>query len=83
MMLYDFYAPWCVPCKKIFPTVAKVTTEKNIPLKKINVEDSRHLFDKFNVKTVPTLILVDEQEGEIKRVINPRNEKEINIIFEG
>ena len=72
-VLYDFYAPWCTPCKVILPLIEKMSNEANIPLKKINVEDNRKIFDKFGVKTVPTLILVDEKEEEIKRVINPRN----------
>lgn len=81
MQVLDFYAPWCVPCKRILPIVEKFTTEENIPLKKINVEENRNVFNKFNVKTVPTLILVDEKDEEIKRIINPKNLDEIRSIL--
>jgi|APSaa5957512535_1039671.scaffolds.fasta_scaffold45855_3 thioredoxin 1 len=81
MQVYDFYAPWCIPCKRILPSVERFSTEENIPLLKINVEDNRKKFDQFGVKTVPTLILVNEREEEIKRVINPKNIEEIRKGF--
>jgi len=81
MQVLDFYAPWCAPCKRILPFVEKFSTEENIPLKKINVEDNRNMFNRFGVKTVPTLILVDENNEEIKRITNPKNLEDIRSIL--
>ena len=80
MVVYDFYAPWCVPCKRILPLIERMSSELNIPIKKINVEESRNVFEKYKVKTVPTLILVDG-EKEINRVINPKNFEEVRSIL--
>lgn len=63
----DFYAPWCAPCKAIEPHLMKVADSVGIKVEKLNVELKRDMFDQFNVKTVPTLILM-EGENETARL---------------
>jgi thioredoxin 1 len=63
----DFYAPWCAPCKAIEPHLMKVADSVGIKVEKLNVELKRETFNEFNVRTVPTLILM-EGENETARL---------------
>lgn len=68
----DFYAPWCAPCKAIEPHLMTTAKSFGITVEKLNVEDKRHMFDKFEVRTVPTLILMDG-ESETARLSGKMN----------
>jgi len=55
----DFYAPWCGPCKAAEKTILETAKGLGLNVEKVNVEDSRPLFEEFGVKTVPTLVVID------------------------
>lgn len=58
-VLVDFWAPWCGPCKMLGPILEDV--EKEIGTKaviaKLNVDDEQDLAVKFNVSSIPTMII--------------------------
>ena len=58
-VLVDFWAEWCGPCKVISPIVAEISDELNGKLKvaKVNVDESQELATKFNIMSIPTLML--------------------------
>lgn len=64
IQIVDFYADWCGPCKMMAPAIESVTKEtKGIELVKINVDDDAHYVSRMRVTSVPTIILIkDEQE---------------------
>ena len=55
----DFYAEWCGPCKMIAPVVEKLSEEYNGDVKfiKVNVDEAQELAVKYNVMSIPTLLL--------------------------
>lgn len=65
IVLIDFWAPWCVPCKTISPIIGEIKQELKGKIKvyKINVEDEEEegyeLIKKFNVMSLPTILLLD------------------------
>ena len=58
-VLVDFWAEWCGPCKMIGPIVNEISEELDGKLKvaKVNVDDAKDLAGKFNIMSIPTLLL--------------------------
>lgn len=64
-VLVDFYADWCGPCKMMAPTLKQLADRAGDKLKivKIDIDRSRAAADKFQIRSVPTLILF--KDGKI------------------
>ena len=76
-----FSAPWCQPCKTFGPILESAVNQKRIGLKKINIDYDVNFVEKYNVQSVPTLILTDGAGNEQKRLIGSKSlEEVINFI---
>jgi len=57
-VLVDFWASWCGPCKMVLPIVESLADEQTeVKICKVNVDEQSDLVQKFDVMTVPTLII--------------------------
>ena len=58
-ILIDFWAPWCGPCRMVSPVVDEVAEEMDtVKVGKVNVDEQPELAAKFNVMSIPTLIVM-------------------------
>jgi thioredoxin 1 len=57
VVLVDFYADWCGPCKMIEPTVAALAAETDAAVAKVDVDAHQDLAAEYGVQGVPTLLL--------------------------
>ena len=66
----DFYADWCGPCQTLLPTVEKLSQEfeGEVEILKVNVDDQRDLASKFNVRSIPSIFFM--HENEVKDKVN-------------
>ncbi len=60
-VLLDFYADWCGPCRMVAPIVAQIAEEhEEYAVGKINVDEERELAARFNVMSIPTLVVIKD-----------------------
>ena len=65
MKLIKFYGTYCKPCKVLADRLSKI--ELDVPLINYDVEEEVELTEKWMVRNVPTVILVDDDNNEVKR----------------
>lgn len=74
-VLVDFWAPWCVPCKALAPRIEEFAAAREglIALASVNVDESPGVAQRFDVLSLPTLILfrdgvpVERLHGAVSR----------------
>jgi len=59
VLLVDFYAPWCIPCRQMMPHVDKIKKEYagKITVLKINADESKELLQQMSVQSVPLIAI--------------------------
>lgn len=57
LVILDFYADWCGPCKALEPTIKKLlNTFEDVEIFKINVDDQPDFAASYNIRSIPTLV---------------------------
>ncbi|MCE5208851.1 MAG: thioredoxin [Chloroflexi bacterium] len=59
-VVVDFWAPWCVPCKMVAPTLEKLAKEYagKLLVAKVNTDENSEWALKFNVQGIPTMLFI-------------------------
>ena len=73
----DFYADWCGPCRMMAPIVEEISEEVDgVDFYKVNCDDEQELASKYEVMTIPTLLILKKGE-QIKEFIGVTDKEEI------
>ena len=77
IVFVDFYADWCGPCRMVAPVVEEISEEVDgVDFYKVNCDDEQELASKYEVMTIPTLLILKKGE-QIKEFIGVTDKDEI------
>jgi len=87
VVLIDFWAPWCAPCKMIAPILNDIAeTQNDFQIGKVNVDHNQPLAKKYKVRNIPTM-LIFKDGVEAGRIVGVKTKKailkEVNEIMAG
>lgn len=83
VVLIDFFASWCGPCKMLAPIIDEIAEERaDVSVVKINVDDEPELAERFGVFSIPTLVVM--KNGEVvNKSSGARPKDQILALLEG
>ncbi len=77
-VLVDFWAEWCGPCKMIAPVLDEIAEEQEgkVKIAKLNVDEAAEVARRFEVMSIPTLILFKDGEPT-KRIVGAKGKAQL------
>lgn len=82
VVLIDFYADWCMPCTLLSPRVEEIAQERDdIKIVRVNVDNEQELSNKYEIMSIPTLVLIKEGK-EVNRIVGLVDKEEITYMID-
>jgi thioredoxin 1 len=80
--LKDFYADWCGPCKTQDPILEDLAEDwEDVQFEKINVDDEQDVANEYQVRSLPTLI-VENDDGVVERFVGVTQREDLETALE-
>ena len=78
----DFSATWCGPCRMLSPVIESIAEEYDdrIKIGKVNVDEQMPLAARFNISTIPTIMLFEKGEGRVVAVGYKNREDMVKLL---
>jgi len=78
VVLVDFWADWCMPCKMMAPILNEVAeaTEGSATIYKLNVDEQQQVAAQYGIRSIPTMILFKDGK-EVERIIGVKSKEAV------
>jgi thioredoxin 1 len=81
VVLADFYADWCGPCKMLEPIVESLAADTGAAVAKVDVDANQQLAAAYGVRGVPTLVLFAGGE-QVEEIVGVQGEDQLRSLIE-
>lgn len=79
-VLVEFWAPWCVYCRRIGPALSKIDQEDSLVIGQVNIDDEPQLAEQEQIEVVPTLVIY--QDGQAQgSIVAPESKAKIEAFI--
>ena len=83
LIMVDFYADWCMPCKMLGPILEEVADSNigKVKVVKLNVDNAKSISSKYGIMGVPAMVFFKNGQ-EVERVVGLRGKEDIQAIID-
>ncbi len=83
IMVVDFYATWCGPCKAMAPTMEAMENKygNKIEFNKVDIDQSPEIAQEFNVTAVPTIVVISRTGDIIETLVGLQSKERLDQLF--
>jgi thioredoxin 1 len=82
IVVVDYYADWCGPCKMLAPTIEEIASETDATVLKVDIEAHQDLAGEAGVRSIPTIQFCKDGE-EVERLIGVQEKEDIRSVIDG
>jgi thioredoxin-like negative regulator of GroEL len=83
MKALKFSASWCGPCKGLAMVIETAKDKIEIPIEEYDIDTCGSISGKYHIRSVPTMILLNDAGAEIKRNVGSMDEKKLLEFLKG